>query len=176
MTAPILTQETLKALLHYDPVTGVFTWLSRPGRKAWNTRYAGRVAGFDWRPSGCGTTYRSIRIFDWPFLGHRLAWLYMTGEWPVMGVDHIDLNGLNNRWANLREATKAQNGHNTRAPRTNTSGFKGVSLHKQTGRYRAYIRVDGRQRWLGYHDTAEAAHAAYARAANDLRGEFGRAA
>lgn len=175
MSAPQLTQTALKALIVYDPETGVFTWLPREGRRAWNTRYAGKVAGFDWK-CGANVTYRSIRIHDWPFLGHRLAWLYMTGEWPTDGVDHIDLDGRNNRWVNLREASKAQNSHNTRAPKTNTTGFKGVSLHKQTGRYRAYICAAGRQIWLGYHDTPEAAHAAYSRAVQDLRGEFGRAA
>lgn len=175
MTAPALTQTELKGLLHYDPETGDFTWFPREGRRAWNTRYAGKPAGFDWR-CGSNVSYRSIRIHDWPFLGHRLAWLYMTGAWPTYGVDHIDLDGLNNRWVNLREASKAQNGHNTRAPCTNTSGFKGVSLHRQTGRYRATIRSGDRQIWLGYHDTPEEAHAAYVKAANELRGIFARAA
>lgn len=173
MTAPKLDQAALKALLTYEPETGVFTWLPRDGSRAWNTRYAGKSAGFDWR-CGPNVTYRSIRIYDWPFLGHRLAWLYMTGSWPVDTIDHIDLCGLNNAWANLRQASKAQNGHNTRAPRTNTSGYKGVSFHQQTGRYRATIRSGNRQIWLGYHDTPEAAHAAYTKAANELRGSFAR--
>jgi hypothetical protein len=176
MKKPVIDQETLKRLLEYNPDTGVFIWKSRPdGAKRWNARYAGKVAGFHWTPRGSRVAYVSIRIFDWPFLGHRLAWLYMTGEWPAEAVDHKDLDGLNNRWENLRPATKAQNGANTRAPRTNSSGFKGVSLHKPTGKYRAYIKIGERQVWLGYHDTAEAAHAAYAAAAKSMRGEYARA-
>ncbi len=171
-TAPNLTQDQLQALLHYCPETGVFTWKHRPaGSKQWNTRYAGKAAGFDWT---LGTaTYRSIRIFDWPFLGHRLAWFYMTGGWPAL-VDHRDNDGLNNRWGNLREATKAQNACNSRIPKTNSTGFKGVSQVKKTGRYRAYITHDGKQINLGHFASIEEAHSAYARASRGARGEFAR--
>jgi hypothetical protein len=169
---PAITHAEILALLDYDPATGVFTWLPRPGAKAWNTRYAGKVAGSNWR-AGPNVVYRVLRIHDWPFSAHRVAVFWMTGEWPPHGVDHRDLNGLNNRWLNLRPATKAQNGANTGAPRTNTSGFKGVSFAH--GRWRATIRVGGRQKWLGYHDTPEAAHAAYVAAANERSGEFARA-
>lgn len=173
MSAPFLTQGMLRSLLEYDPTTGVFTWKPRSGAAAWNTRYAGKVAGFDWRVGN--VVYRSIRIFDWPFLGHRLAVLYVTGEWPTHGVDHINLNGLDNRWVNLRPATKQQNGWNTPKPRTNTTGFKGVSRDRR-GKFRATIRVGGRQVWLGFHDTAEEAHAAYCEAAREQFGEYARVA
>jgi hypothetical protein len=172
--APHLDQETLTRLLDYDPETGIFRWRERTDvRKAWNTRYAGKIAGFDWNVPNSNVTYRSIRIFDWPFLGHRLAWLYMTGEWPTHGVDHRDMDGLNNRWGNLRSATKAQNAANTKILRTNTTGFKGVSLSKN-GRYRATIKINDRQKWLGYFDTPEEAHAAYCRAALERSGQYAR--
>ena len=174
MSAPHLDQKTLKRLLHYDPESGIFTWLHRPDAKgAWNTRYAGKAAGFDWPVPNSNVTYRSIRIFDWPFLGHRLAVLYMTGSWPEHGVDHKDLDGLNNRWTNLRPATKSQNGANTRIPQTNSTGFKGVSTSYH-GRFRATIRVDGRQKWLGYYDTPEEAHEAYCVAAVARSGAYAR--
>jgi hypothetical protein len=118
--------------------------------------------------------YWSIRIYDWPFAAHRLAWLYMKGAWPAVLVDHRDLDGLHNWWSNLREADKVQNGANMRMHRRNKSGFKGVSY--RAGRFRATIRVNGRQKWLGYHDTAEAAHEAYRIAAIERSGEFARAA
>lgn len=170
--APALTQDTLKRLLHYEPLTGVFTWLTRADvRQSWNTRYAGKEAGFDW--SIGNVTYRSIRIFDWPFLAHRLAFLYTTGAWPKDGIDHKDLDGLNNRWANLREATKAQNSANTKAMRNNSSGFKGVSKN-HNGRWRATISISGKQRRLGYFDTPEEASAAYHAAAVERSGEFAR--
>jgi hypothetical protein len=175
MTTPQLDQTTLKRLLHYDPQTGLFVWRERDDvPNSWNGRYAGKVAGYDWHVPRSASSYRSIRIFNWPFLGHRLAFLYMTGEWPPHDVDHIDMNGLNNRWSNLRMATKTQNSGNRLTTRANRTGFKNVSLHKPTGRYRAYISLNGRQKWLGYHDTPEAAYAAYCEAARAKYGEFAR--
>lgn len=167
MTMPPIDQAVLKHLIRYDPETGVFVWLPRANAKAWNTRYAGKEAGYVWKATG-GRQYRSIRIFDWPFLAHRLACLYVTGEWPAVDVDHEDGDGLNNRWTNLRPATKSQNGANRPANRNNKTGFKGVSMH--AGRFRAAIKG----RVLGYRDTAEEAAALYAEAAATEFGEFAR--
>lgn len=165
--APMLDAELLKHLLAYDQGTGDFTWLPRANAKGWNTRYAGRRAGYDWSPDG-KTTYRVIRVLDWPFLAHRLAVLYMTGEWPSDAVDHRDLNGTNNRWDNLRPANKSQNGGNRLPSKNNRSGFKGVSKH--AGRYRATIKG----KFLGYRDTAKEAAKLYAQAAEIEFGQFAR--
>lgn len=89
-------------------------------------------------------------------------------------VDHIDSNPLNNRRSNLRLATRAQNGANQRKPSTNTSGFKGVSFHKQRKKWGANIRVNDKLRNLGYFDTPEEAHEAYKKAAVEAFGEFAR--
>jgi len=169
-TAPTLSQTTLRTLLSYEPETGVFIWKHRPdARRCWNTRYAGKEAGYDWCPDG-KTTYRVLRIFDWPFLAHRLAVLYMTGEWPEADVDHEDGNGLNNRWSNLRPASKPQNGANRGPNKNSKTGVKGVSL--SNGRYRASFR--GKQ--LGLCDTLEEAAALYERAAKEHFGQFARVA
>lgn len=174
MPAPNLDQKILQSILHYDPTTGIFVWRIRQDcPKTWNTRYAGKVAGYEWKASR-NVTYRCIRIFDWPFLAHRLAYLYMTGEWPDETVDHRDLDGLNNTWDNLRPATKSQNAANTPVLSTNTSGLKGVSRQSGTRRYRATIRINGRQQWLGSFATKEEAAAAYAAAAKAKSGEFAR--
>lgn len=171
MSEPYLDQTILKSLLHYDPGTGIFTWKPRAdARKTWNTRYANKVAGFDWTVSP-GTIYRSIRIFDWPFLAHRLAVLYMTGSWPPIDTDHRDRNGLNNRWENLRIADKRQNGANRGVSKRNKLGFKGVTVDND-GRYRATLGYKGKQIWLGRYDTPEQAHEAYMRAARKYFGEF----
>jgi hypothetical protein len=99
----------------------------------------------------------------------------MTGEWPASLVDHKDLDGLNNKWLNLREATHSTNKANRAAPANNTTGFKGVSFNKAQGLYQASICRQYKQMHLGFFDTAELAAAAYEKAARELFGEFARA-
>lgn len=89
-------------------------------------------------------------------------------------VDHINDNSLDNRRENLRLATHSQNNWNRSTYKSNTSGFKGVGLHK--GRWRARIQCNGKQEQLGYFDTPELDHEAYCKAAADLHGEFARTA
>lgn len=87
-------------------------------------------------------------------------------------VDHINRNKLDNRRANLRKATHAQNICNSRFRSNNTSGYRGVYFCKQTKRWRAQIRANGRTRQLGRFPTAEAAARAYDAAARKLHGKF----
>lgn len=96
---------------------------------------------------------------------------FLTG-WPL--VDHVNGNGLDNRRANLRPATNAENMRNRRRYANNTSGFKGVTFDKAKGRWKAQIRLDGRRRYIGRYDTAEEAARAYDAAARELHGEFAR--
>lgn len=91
---------------------------------------------------------------------------------PKVLVDHRDDYGLNNQDENLRTCTNAQNQHNCGKPKTNKSGFKGVSFHRY--RYRAQIRVDGDPVWLGYFDDPKDAALAYDEAAKKYHGEFAR--
>lgn len=140
----------LKTLLHYSPETGLFRWLQRKGNSK-----AGSIAGT------IANGYVQIRIDGSQFLGHRLAWLYMTGTLPPFQIDHRDLNRSNNVWTNLREATSAQNHQNRTKTSRNKSGYLGVSLHKATGKFLAHIKVDYVGHNLGLHNTAEAAHEAY---------------
>lgn len=166
MRSQPVTQARLKELLRYEPETGVFTWLVAPRRGM----FPGDVAGCWSEPAGW-----VIRVDCRLYLAHRLAWLYMTGEWPKNEIDHIDVSRRNNRWANLREATRRQNQANTPKQSNNTSGFKGVSFQRGVNKYRARIKAHGKKMSLGCFDTAEEAHLAYRSAAERIWGEFARA-
>lgn len=153
----MLTHERLLEVLHYDPATGIFTWLKGQD--------AGRQAGTR-DPRG----YIKISIDGRRYYGHRLAWFYVTDRWPDPEADHEDLNKSNNRWANLREATPSQNRCNRRAVR----GLKGASLHNSGTGWVSQIKKNGRVHYLGFFETEELAHAAYVRAISQHHGEFGR--
>jgi hypothetical protein len=107
-------------------------------------------------------------------MAHRLAYLYMTGEWPPAGIDHRDTNRSNNRWNNLRAATQLQNSTNSSIRIDNTSGYKGVYWHIGARKWRAQIVSKGKIHLLGYFSTPQAAHRAYCEAAIRLHGEFAR--
>lgn len=169
-----LTLKRVRELLDYDPETGVFRWRidRHPGNGTRNR--AGDVAG----------TIKN-KSSEWPYLviwvdgvlhrAHRLAWFYMTGEWPAEVVDHIDGNGLNNAWSNLRSCRQQQNnGNHKRLNKHNTSGFRGVTWKRDKRKWKAFINRDDRQYHLGYFDTAEAAYEAYKAAAIEHFGEFAR--
>lgn len=87
-------------------------------------------------------------------------------------VDHINGHELDCRRSNLRSATKSENMRNRGAPANNTSGFKGVIFHKQSGLWWARIAVDGKDKSLRMHATAEDAARAYDAAARELHGAF----
>jgi hypothetical protein len=89
-------------------------------------------------------------------------------------ADHINGNGLDNRRCNLRVVTKRQNQRNKSVARTSRSGYKGVSWHKRTGRWRADIKLESGQKWLGVYATPEEAARAYDRAARERFGEYAR--
>jgi len=89
-------------------------------------------------------------------------------------VDHIDGNTLNNSKSNLRVCTNAENCRNQKRKSNNTSGYKGVSYHKLTGKWQAQIRANGKVFYLGVHLTPELAYEVYCKAVPLYHGEFGR--
>ena len=161
----MLTAETVRKLLDYDPETGVFRWrVDRCG-----TVKKGSVAG-TFNAKG----YRQIMVAGKRYYAHRLAWLYVNGEWPPDEVDHVNCDEGDNRIANLRLAVKSENGSNRKKQKNNSSGFKGVSFHKRIGKFAAQISIYGLDKHLGYFSTAEEAHAAYCAASEKHYGEFAR--
>lgn len=142
--------DRLKELVHYDPDTGVFLW--REDKT--NGIKAGDEAG-----GYTGRGYRTIRIDRELCFSHRLAFLYMTGELPTDGVDHINGVKDDNRWENLRHACQKVNNKNTKQRKDNKSGVTGVHWHKRDEVWTASIGVGtgGHVRHLGsFKDLDEA--------------------
>lgn len=148
-----LSAERLRELLNYDPETGRF---SRNGR----------IIGFVVPPKN----YMRVHVDGRQWLAHRLAWLYMHGEWPDGQVDHINGDKLDNRMSNLRCVTSAQNMQNIHAAKSynRTSGLLGVCKPARSSKYVAQISVGGVSRSLGNFETAEEAHAVYIEAKRRL--------
>jgi hypothetical protein len=160
---PRPSRARLRALLHYHPQTGEFRWLKRVSPSIQPGDMAGTLDN---------QGYRRIIIKGRPYRAHHLAWFYMKGKWCRLVIDHRDGDPANNRWNNLRSATRSQNSANRRLHRNNACGLKGVSAHGD--RWCATICKNGRIRHLGLFPTPQAAHAAYAKAARKLFGEFAR--
>ncbi len=133
------------------------------------------VAQFHWSAKLARNTVYGQRA-DWSSGALRLVRLHREIMQPPDGmlVDHVSGDGLDNRRANMRIVTAAQNARNQRLKCTSTSGLKGVSFRSDTGRWRACIVLDGKQHALGCFDTKDEAAAAYASASGRLQGEFGR--
>jgi hypothetical protein len=151
-----LTAARLRELFRYDEGAGHFIRLVATNRNA----PAGAIAG-SFNKAG----YRKMQVDSRTYQVHRLAFLYMTGEWPDRDVDHINGDPADNRWGNLRLATRHENRCNIhRARSNNKSGLIGVKRAETPGKWRADIKVDGSYRYLGTYETAEEAHQSYLRA------------
>ncbi len=145
-----LTLERLKAVVHYEPATGVFTRL-----------IGSKQARAGEHPGSADNGYLKIGIDGRKYRAHRLAWFYLHGEWPPIFIDHIDRDRNNNKASNLRCVTKAENCRN----RSAVSGkFVGTAFQKQTGKWTAQIRSNGKNYHLGYFRCETAAHLAYLKA------------
>ena len=163
----MLTQKILKELIDYNPDTGVFTWLERDEKlfkkardcKAWNNKLAGKSAGSITKCYS-GKSYLETRILGGRHFLHRLAFLYVNGSLPASEVDHIDGDGTNNKWCNLRSVSHQDNGKNVRLRVDNKSGVCGVILDKVNLKWQAYIIVDSKQIHLGRFKNLEDAKTA----------------
>lgn len=160
----MLSLERLKELLRYDPVTGLFHRLTAPGKRS---DLIGTVAGY---PSDQG--YTMISVDNRKYRAHRLAWFYVMGKWPSKLLDHRNRVKNDNRWDNLREATKAQNEQSKGPTTANTSGHKGVYWNKCANKWQAYIKQDGQVQYLGIYTSFDEAVAARLAKEKQLFGDF----
>jgi hypothetical protein len=150
-----MNQKLLKKNLKYDENNGLFYWVSN-----FHKSKIGQVAGYKMKNG-----YIMIGISGVGYLAHRLAWLYVNGKFPKDKIDHINGVRDDNRIANLREATQAENLQNQSKPRiTNKSGYLGVSWRKSEKKYIAQIRVNGKKTKIGLFDDPKDAHLAYVEA------------
>ena len=176
-----ITAEFVRKIIDYNPENGSLMWKPRTpdmfkdgghGReincKGWNTRFANKQAGAKDPIEG----YLIIGIYGTLYRAHRIAWLYMTEEWPENDIDHKNLDRIDNTWSNLRQANDKFNNANKSVTKNNKLGVKGVNYRR--GKYEARIRVDGRLIILGYRNTKEEAAELYAEAAIMHFGEFAR--
>jgi hypothetical protein len=158
-----LTAERLRELLHYNPETGIFTRIAPV--------YGCRIG--DAAGSLTKKGYIEIGIDNKVYYAHRLAWLYMTGEWPPHYVDHREFQKADNRWDTLRNAPPSESQFNRRKQHNNTSGYKGMHRHtRDKTKWVARIGVRGKQIHIGWYDSPEEAAAAYKAAAIKYHGEF----
>lgn len=167
-----ITAEELRSLVNYDPETGIFTWKvdRRMGRTG-----KGKLVAAAGKPMGDRTAshnYPQVNIRKNVYLLHRLAFLYMTGEWPKGHVDHKDGGRGNNSWENLRDVPQRVNNQNLRLARVDSNlGVQGVYFDrhgKKIKRFRSCVTVDGTVHRLGYFSTPEEAHEAYVTAKRKL--------
>jgi hypothetical protein len=136
-----LTQQQLKEVLHYDPETGIFRW---------RFSVANRIKPWDVAGYNQGNGYLRVSLKSQKYYLHRLVWLYMTGNWPIDEIDHIDGVRSNNAFLNLREVTSKQNKENQSLAKNSTSGYRGVCWLKRDKRWLAHIERNGKKIYAEY--------------------------
>lgn len=149
--------KILKQLV-YNKHTGKFYWALTKNQNAIKGEEAGCI-----QKNG----YIAIGISGKKYYAHRLAWLFITGDWPINHIDHLDGDRTNNKWVNLRDVSQKINNQNIRKPMSRSAVpllgvFKTCSGEKKP--YRAMININNKSKYLGTFDTAEEAHLAYLKA------------
>lgn len=162
----LLTQELVKELFDYDPLTGIFIKKMKIGKKG----RIGDRADFVFKTNR--SLKRQVTIYSKHYLAHRIAWLYMTGVMPKNQIDHINGDQMDNRFENLREATNQQNSFNRGARITSKSGIRGVSWSKAAKKWMAMGCINGKSKYLGIYESLDDARKAYHDFSIREHGEF----
>lgn len=155
----------LREFLTYNPETGNLTWVKAPNDKT----PKGKIAGYK-AQSG----YIIVGYNKKEYRAHRLAWLLHTGEQPPKFLDHADGVRHNNKWYNLREATKQENSRNRIKRVGCSSDYKGVSWCKKSQQWKSYITVAKKYIHLGNFASEEEAAKTYDKLATELFNSFAK--
>lgn len=155
---PLPSAAEIASEFYYDDNLGVLRYLSGPR--------AGFIAG-----SRQSAGYMCVRMNNERYLLHRLVWKLHKNTEPEE-IDHKNNNRNDSRIENLREASPKKNRQNMSKPKNNTSGLKGAYFRKYDQRWFSRIGNNGKSIFLGYFSSAEEAHLAYQKAAENLYGEF----
>jgi hypothetical protein len=132
-----MDQKRLKEILHYDPLTGICTRKTATALR----HKVGETVGVKTSKG----RYLKCGIDNKEYLLHRLIILYMTGSMPIgFQVDHINHNGLDNKWSNLRIVQRQKNQQNMSKSKRNTSGVLGVSYDTSRDKWVAQIYTNGK--------------------------------
>lgn len=158
----MLTYDKLRELLEYDPETGLWTWLVSVNKRPYGS-LAGTVSVHG---------YLIITFAGVKYRAAKLAHLYMTGEWPSDEMDHIDKDKLNDRWVNLRVASRSENALNRDLQSNNVSDARGVHWDSIRGKWFAQVKKGGINHFCGRFDNIGEAIAARDAAAMTLHGDF----
>ena len=147
----MINQETVRKLFHYDAESGMLLWRNGNGRnvKPWQEAKAKNANG-----------YYTAKINGKSYLTHRLAWLYVYGEFPKEDIDHKNRIRNDNRLCNLRAVSRTDNCQNISLPSHNKSGHIGVSWFKSHNCWTVYVKVNKKNKWLGYYKNLDDAIAA----------------
>ena len=149
-----MNATTLREMLDYNPITGVFIWKVSP---AYNVKAGQKAGGVN-----ISTGYVNIRLNGKCYTAGRLAWLYMTGYWPNFTIDHWNRDKADNSFANLRDVSAKAQSHNRSKPKgRNPLGVMGVTWSKSKGKWKATIRLEGKNKHLGYFEDRDEAQKSY---------------
>lgn len=160
---PFISHSDLLANIEYSPETGLFRWKIFRCNKQKRGWFSGCL-----QPHG----YLTITLLYKKYYVHRLAWFYVTGEWPEDEIDHEDGNRSNTKFTNLRPANRPQQSGNTVLRSDNSSGAKGVDWNVPCQKWRARIHINGATKHIGLFASKEAAQIAYRKAAVKYFGAF----
>ena len=146
-----LTQEYVREIFHYLPETGELRWKVGNGRNVKPWQIAGSINGHG---------HRIVKVKGKSMQAHRLIWLYVYGNFPNNVIDHKNRIASDNRLDNLRDVSQTDNAQNIGLPKHNKSGHIGVSWIKTHNSWTVYIKVNKKNKWLGYYKCLDEAVAA----------------